>query len=169
MGVIPLSLHSVIETFAAEIGKTAGAYIATFKDTMIRTLPLHLFDAKLGATIVNGVHPHPISAPGDKIRADTLKDLTTQATKAIQAPTKALASESFPYMGITCSTIFASMSNLRPSQMPKENASCRRCININRVFLATQSIEKFFFENPNQFRTFFNSLTILRLLMWIPL
>jgi hypothetical protein len=175
MGIIPLQLQNIIESFAIELGNrhqqeskkdflnqwqkvratsllkaisiamAAGTYTATFKKDMISALPPHLFDVKLSLSPDDAAQTNPNLHPNDKQQAGTLRDkpkkqiITPPVPKAPQS-----ASDKYPCMGTTCAKIFTTRSNLRPNQMPKENATCRRCINIHRAILIAQSIEQFF-------------------------
>jgi hypothetical protein len=197
LGIIPISLQLVIETFAAEIGHrnhidrkneflrqwksiratsllraisiamAAGARTAILKDNMIRSLPPQLFESKLAgpeqhtgrpqSNSINASQPNPHDTQDDHCikQASSLRHQSNKKTKITQSLD---ATDSFPCMGITCSIVFSSKTNLRPSHMPKINAICRRCINMTRAISIAQDIETALSINFDQFQILFKAI-----------
>jgi len=183
MGIIPVSLQRVIETFANELGHrkqqeakkqflnqwqtiratsllraisiamTAGVQVANLKDLMICSLPSHLFESQLLVPKENSEHPKPIQKVNKKTTTNAHHAEKTMKNTTVKS------SDAFSCIGITCSSLFGSKTNLRPGRMPKENSTCRRCVNLNQALLIAQAIEQFFSDNLYQFQLFYDSIS----------
>ena len=119
----------------------AGAQIANFKDTMMDSLPSYFFNSKLDLSKENVDNKEINSVIIEKSKKDVKREERKEKKKV--TPFIESSDRFFPCMGITCSFIFTSKTNLQPSQMPKNNNTYRRCINMNQAILVAQSIEKF--------------------------
>ena len=177
MGIIPTVLQSIMAQFAHELGirhnqaskqafliqwqkvraiallraisvtLAAGAQVAEFKSALIATLPVSLFHNKTDPNTAASLQ---------------LSQTTAMPKKQIKTIVPSLMPKSvfdtYPCIGITCAPLFLTKSNLRSNSLPKQNAICRRCVNIIRALAVAKSIEKFLSEHPDQFQTFYSSV-----------
>ena len=177
LGIIPSVLHDVISQFAKEIGSrhsqdakkefmiqwqqiraaallraisiamVTGAQISDHKTTLLSALPDSLFQ----------------DAPMAYPRHDTKKIDSFPAIKQQTLPTQVQneSHDQFPCIGLTCSALFTSKTNLRPSLMHITGGTCRRCLTMAKAIDYTNAIESALGKDLNAFRIFYDSIVQL--------
>jgi hypothetical protein len=125
-----------------------GAQISEYKREIVNDLPSSPLEEKSAAVLSDAVNTK-----------DTAPSVKKQRKLNLSVDEK--CSDHFPCEGITCSYVFVSKTNLRSSLMRRKGGICRRCTNMNKAILFTNSVESALNENPNSFRLFYDFIAKL--------
>ena len=169
MGIIPSILQDIILQFAYELGAkhsqdTKKEFLLQWQ--RVRAVPLLRaisLAMTVGAQVAEYKNSLLNSHPSVPLQDDTLliADLvsTSQKTKRKISLNSNCTFNCFVCIGITCSSTFTSLTNLRPSIMCKPSTICRRCRIMANAIIIASSIEATLATDINTLTTFMTAVT----------